>query len=284
LWSEGAQVIEGVVDHGFHLYALLPPHQGKLPVLCLRRIKTDARSLSALVAEDVLSEDMREFLALMLRSGRRVLVAASGGINVNRFMQAIIGEIPARLRVATISDRGLVGARHHGWLTIRRMNDPADAMSLSDVVGLLLRGGLDLLVSHQVSALDATEVLDAFSGASRGALASLWAISPAHALSRLAAFGAQTGASVTPLTTALAHAVDVIVQVSSGINGESMQIRELIAPRVDVDGAIDLQALFQATRAEGDRRTVFSPSIILPQVMQDLRDQGIEVPARLMRL
>ena len=50
LWFEGAQIIEGVVDHGFHMHALLPPHQGRVPVLCLRRIKTDAKSLAALVS------------------------------------------------------------------------------------------------------------------------------------------------------------------------------------------------------------------------------------------
>ncbi|MCA9717714.1 MAG: FHA domain-containing protein, partial [Myxococcales bacterium] len=121
LWFEGAQIIEGVVDHGFHMHALLPPHQGRVPVLCLRRIKTDAKSLAALVSEGVLSDDMREFLLLMLRNSRRVIVSASGGVNLDRFMEALVGEIPTNMRVALVSDGGLLGVQHRGWVHIRRM-------------------------------------------------------------------------------------------------------------------------------------------------------------------
>ncbi len=283
LWFEGAQIIEGVVDHGFHMHALLPPHQAKNPVLCLRRIKTDAKSLAALVSESVLSDDMRDFLLLMLRNSRRVIVSASGGVNLNRFMQALVGEIPINMRVALISDGGLLGRQHRGWIQVRRMPDPADTMSLSSVIGLLLRGGLDLLVSHQVSPADAPDVLDALAGASRGAVVSLWGVSAAHSLSRLAAFGTSAGGGLLPLTTALAQATDVVVQLNTGVNGESMQIREITAPRVEKDGTIDHRVMFSAERDGKDGSTQFKASRKLGQALRELGRNGIEIPPHLLK-
>ncbi|MBL4688678.1 MAG: Flp pilus assembly complex ATPase component TadA, partial [Nannocystaceae bacterium] len=79
---EGTQVLEGKVDEGFWMYALLPPTQVRHPVVNLRRQRTDASNLAALVQEGVLSADMAELLAAAIRGSRRILVSASGGINL----------------------------------------------------------------------------------------------------------------------------------------------------------------------------------------------------------
>jgi Flp pilus assembly CpaF family ATPase len=55
LMGEGTHVLEGTVEHGFYLYALLPPHPGRQIVVALRRMRTDANNLTALVQEGVCS-------------------------------------------------------------------------------------------------------------------------------------------------------------------------------------------------------------------------------------
>ena len=83
---EGSQVLEGKVNDGFSMYALLPPTQVRTPVLNLRRHRTDANNLTSLVQEGVLSPDMAELVSAAIRGCRRILVSASGGTNLDRFM------------------------------------------------------------------------------------------------------------------------------------------------------------------------------------------------------
>ena len=283
LLVEGAQVLEGIVEHGFYLYALLPPHAAKVPILSLRRIRTDANSLAALVQEQVLSADMRELLALMLRECRRVLVCASGGVNLDRFMRALVNEIPDHLRVTCISDTGRLGHGRRGWVQIRRLKDPGDTIDLASVLGVLLRGGMDLLVSQQCGQQDAAALIDAMAGASRGAVVSLWGINTAHALTRLAALGTVAGGALQPLTVSLAHAIDVVVRLNSGVNAEAMQVLEIIEPSVQADGTIEYRPLFTATKA-ADGSTEFKSTLSLSRFLRMMRDQGIDVPQRLLKV
>jgi pilus assembly protein CpaF len=229
---EGAQVLEGKVDDGFSMYALLPPAHVKAPVLNLRRNRTDANNLGSLVAEGVLSAAMRELLVAAIKGCRRILISASGATNLDRFIGAVIGEIPDDLRVACISDAGTMGAARAGWVQLRRIRDPSDALGLSDAIGVVLRGGVDLLVSHRCRHEDAAAVMDAFAGATRGSIVSLWGIDSAHALWRLAGLSTVAAGAISALTVSLARSVDLLVRLSVGVSGEAMQVVEIIEPRV----------------------------------------------------
>jgi pilus assembly protein CpaF len=282
IWSEGTHVLEGIVDHGFFLYALIPPHPARQLVLSLRRMRTDANNLTALVQEGVLSADMRELLVLALKACRRVLVCASGGVNLDRFMRALIGEIPESLRVACISDSGRLGMRK-GWVQVRRLVEQGDKLELQHVLGVLLRGGLDLVISQQCGHADAAAVIDALAGASRGVVVSTWGINTAHALSRLAALGTVSGGAVQGLTLSLAHAIDVVVRLNSGVNLESMQVLEIIEPNTRADGTIEYKSLFSAHKAE-DGTTEFKVHASVGEFLRRLADQGADVPQRLIAL
>lgn len=281
LWVEGSHIIEGIVDHGFYMYVLLPPHPARQFVISLRRMRTDANNLTALVQEGVLSADMRELLVAALKACRRVLVCASGGVNLDRFMRALVGEIPESLRVACISDAGRLGGIRKGWIPVRRLTDANDQLELGHVLGVLLRGGLDLLISQQCSHQDAAAVIDALAGASRGAVVSLWGINTAHALSRLAALGTVSGGAVQGLTLSLAHAIDLVVRLNSGVNTESMQVLEIIEPDTRSDGTIEYRQLFAATKSEDG--TQFSAMPALQGFLRKLAEAGAEVPQRLVR-
>ncbi len=274
---EGAQVLEGKVADGFYMYALLPPTQVRTPVLNLRRTKTDANNLSALVQEGVLSEEIREVLRAAVRGCRRILICASGGVNLDRFMLALAGEVPDDLRVVCISDTGRLGANRRSWIQVRRIADPADGVSLSDSLGVLLRGGVDLLVSQRTRHEDAAAVIDAMSGATAGAVISLWGIDSAHALSRLAALSTVASGAIQALTVALARSVDLLVRVSVGVNNEAMQIIEIVEPRVKEGNQIVHMPIFRAMKvAEGT--TEFLPTGTVPAFINQLLERGISVP------
>ncbi len=282
LLIEGAQVIEGKVADGFFMYGLLPPNAVATPVLSLRRARTDANNLAALVQEGVLSNNMRDVLSAAIKGKRRILVCASGGVNLDRFMGALVGEVPDGMRVACISDTGRLGANRRGWIQVRRIEDRGDTLGLSDALGLLLRGGLDLLVSQRCRHEDAAAVIDAISGATGGAMVSLWGIDSAHALSRLSALSTVASGAITALTVALARSVDLLIRLGVGVNQEPMQVIEMVEPRVKEGDQVVHMPIFSAQKkAEGG--TDFRPSGTVPLFARDLSDAGIAVPVSIFK-
>lgn len=278
---EGAQILEGKVADGFYMYALLPPTAARTPVLSLRRTRTDANTLQALVQEGVLSNDMRELLRASVQGYRRIVVCASGGVNLDRFMSAVMGEIPDGIRVACISDTGRLGSNRRGWISMRRLSDPRDGVSLTNSVGLILRGGLDMLVSQRCRSEDAAAVIDALSGAAAGTVVSLWGIDSAHALSRLAAMSTVASGAIQALTVALARSVDLLVRLGVGVNGEAMQVVEVVEPRVREGNEILHMPLFRAVK--GTDGTNFRPTGTQPQFLRDLNELGLSVPMKIFK-
>ncbi|PRQ02100.1 Oxoglutarate dehydrogenase inhibitor [Enhygromyxa salina] len=274
---EGQQLLEGKVSDGFYMYALLPPTQVQTPVLNLRRTRTDANNLSALVQEGVLSEDMREVLRAAIRGSRRLLISASGGVNLDRFMHALSGEVPDDMRVVCISDTGRLGANKRSWIQVRRVKDPSDTVNLSDSLGILLRGGVDLLVSQRCRHEDAAAVIDAISGATAGAVISVWGIDSAHALSRLAALSTVASGAIQALTVALARSVDLLVRVSVGVNNEAMQVIELVEPRVKEGNQIVHMPIFRAMKGQ-DGASEFRPTGTVPAFISEVAERGVNLP------
>ncbi|HLT40387.1 MAG TPA: hypothetical protein VK034_29110 [Enhygromyxa sp.] len=225
----------------------------------------------------MLSEDMREVLREAIRGARRLLISASGGVNLDRFMVALAGEVPDDMRVVCISDTGRLGANKRSWIQVRRITDPADTVHLSDSLGILLRGGVDLLVSQRCRHEDAAAVIDAISGATAGAVVSLWGIDSAHALSRLAALSTVASGAIQALTVALARSVDLLVRVSVGVNGEAMQVIELVEPRVKEGNQIVHMPIFRAMKAQ-DGATEFRPTGTVPGFIGELAERGINLP------
>ena len=223
---------------------------------------------------------MREVLVAAMKGNRNILICASGGVNLDRFMQGLVGDIPEDKRVACISDTGRLGASHAGWIQVRRIADPSDAVSLSDSLGVLLRGGLDLLVSQRCRHEDAAAVIDAISGATGGVVVSLWGIDSAHALSRLAALSTVASGAITALTVALARSVDLLVRVGRGVNQEAMQVIEVVEPRVREGNEIVHMPIFRAMRA-GDGSTQFHPTGTVPAFVGQVAERGIVLPKRI---
>lgn len=273
---EGSHVLEGKVDHGFTMYSVLPPTPLRSPVIHLRRAHSDANNLDSLVQEGVLSTDMAEYLRASIRGCRRILVCASGATDLDRFMGAMVGEVPDELRVVAISDSGQIGRSRSSWAQVRRVGDPGDALSLSDTLGVILRGGVDLLVSQRTRHEDAAAVMDAFSGATRGAIVSLWGIDSAHGLWRLAGLSTVASGAIQSLTVSLARSVDVLIRLSVGVSGEAMQVVEIIEPRVPGGDEIVHQPIFTAEKS-ADGVTRFVPTGEVPRLVDQLETMGITV-------
>jgi hypothetical protein len=120
-------------------------------------------------------------------------------------------------------------------------------------------------------------VIDAISGATAGAVVSVWGIDSAHALSRLAALSTVASGAIQALTVALARSVDLLVRVSVGANNEAMQIIELVEPRVKEGNQIVHMPIFRAMKGQ-DGATEFRPTGTVPAFISEVAERGINLP------
>src|SRR5690606_31438452 len=125
-----------------------------------------------------------------------------------------------------------------------------------DSLGVLLRGGLDMLVSQRCRHEDAAAVMDALAGATRGAIVSLWGIDSAHALWRMAGLSTVAAGAIGALTVSLARSVDLLIRLNVGVNQEAMQVIELVEPRVKAGDQIVHVPIFAAER-DAEKNTTF---------------------------
>jgi hypothetical protein len=197
-------------------------------------------------------------------------------------MGAVVGEVPDEVRVVCISDTGQLGGSRNGWIQVRRIADPSDTIGLSDALGVVLRGGCDVLVSQRCRHEDAAAVMDSFAGATRGAIVSLWGIDSAHGLWRLAGLSTVASGAIGALTVSLARSVDLLVRLSVGVSGEAMQVIELIEPRVKEGNELMHQPIFKAERGP-DGVTLFKPSGAVPTFVAQLASIGINVDMGIFR-
>ena len=85
------------------------------------------------------------------------------------------------------------------------------------------------------------------------------------------------------LALSLAHAVDIVVRINSGVSQESMQIVEIVEPDTRADSTIEYRPLFIAARTE-DGTTEFKSTPNVAAFLKRLADQGVDVPQRLLNL
>ena len=78
---------------------------------------------------------------------------------------------------------------------------------------------------------------------------------------------------------ALARSVDVLVRLNVGVNGESMQVIELVEPRVKEGNVVEHVSLFRAERGD-DEQTVFKAGGVVPHFLRLLEAQGISLAAK----
>jgi hypothetical protein len=119
--------------------------------------------------------------------------------------------------------------------------------------------------------------MDAFAGATRGAIVSMWGIDSAHVLWRLAGLSTVASGAISALTVSLARSVDLLVRLGVGVSGEAMQVVELVEPRVRENNEIVHQPIFTAIRG-ADGVTDFAPTGETPRFVDEIVAAGVVVP------
>jgi pilus assembly protein CpaF len=193
--DEGSPMVEGQLPDGARLHAVIPPVARPWPYLTIRKFPERLRRVSALIADEVISEQAATFLVGALRAGANVLVAGATGAGKTTLLNALLAELPGRVVVIEETAELKVDEIPLG---VALQGRPANVEGVGEIhLRPLVRAALRMrpqrIVVGEARGGEAFDLLQAMNTGHPGSLATLHANAPRDALERLVTMAAQAG-------------------------------------------------------------------------------------------
>lgn len=264
---------DATLADGHRCHAILPPLAVDGTCLSLRALRPATLDLAALEAQGSLPGGVRTWLEGMLAAPLAVLVTGATGAGKTTLLGALLGALPADLRVLVVEDATELAPTHPH--VVRLQSRPpnvegAGAVPLRDLVRQALRMRPDRLVLGEVRGAEVVDLLVALNTGHEGGLSTVHANSPAELPARLEALGALAGLRRDALHSLVAAAVHAVVHCARGPSGR--QVAQI--------GVVDVV----------DREVVVSPAVVadgpslrpgpgLARLRRLLTARGVAIPS-----
>ncbi|MEE2756109.1 MAG: FHA domain-containing protein [Myxococcota bacterium] len=215
---------QGYLSDGSRLHYVSSSAGG--PYVTIDRPNRSQVDLEQLTGQSILSANMAAYLSTAVRLGRVVVVSSNELDARFEFVSALLAEVDASTRVASIDSGG----------RLAKPNEQSVQLTASSGSGLrqalLMRP--DYLVVADIACSSPSDALSAMGSTTRGGVLGVSADSPEDALSRIVKqSAARSNQSEERLTELVKNRIDIIVQLHSFGDG-SHRVTQVM----DVDGEI----------------------------------------------
>ena len=226
--------VDAVLPDGTRLHAVLPPLVPSTAI-SLRVLARRKHSLASLVAGGAVPGEVADLLAQLVRARVALVVTGGTGSGKTTLLGALLAEVPAAERLVVIEDAPPAAERlvviedapelvvahpHVVRLVTRGANvEGSGAVGLRELVREALRMRPDRLVVGEFRGAEVVELLVALNTGHEGGAATLHANSAADVPARFAALGALAGLPAPAVTSLVASALRVVVQLRRGAGG-----------------------------------------------------------------
>jgi pilus assembly protein CpaF len=269
-------IIDKLLPEGLRVLVVLGPHAVRGPCAVITKPRRSGPSLEAFTSSGLLSEAVAETLRFALRARRNILVTGPNPELILQILAALGRAAPEGERVIAVSERAPFElAREEAVL----LQAQPPELSLRRAVQGALQMVADRLI---VSDLRGGEIFDLISAMPRGReaiLVGMQAPSRLSALQRMESLVLASGELPAALGRELvATAVPLVLEVAMAPTGR---------PRLEKSGKqFALTPLFSWKREGGSNQTGVGrivPSGTVPSFCDELKKQGVSVPASLFR-
>ena len=240
--DRASPVVDARLADGSRVNAVLPPLAVDGPCLTVRRFGGGAFGLDSFCPPPV-----AELLRWTVAAGWNVVVSGPTSSGKTTLLAALVGCVPPGQRVVTVEDAAelRLPCDHVVRLEARPPNaEGAGEVTVRDLVRNALRMRPDRIVVGEVRGAEAFDMAQAMNTGHDGSLSTCHANGPADALRRLETLAllAGVGLPAAALREQLVAAVDAVVHVSRGPNGQRVvtevaEVEPLAAAGRDVSGA-----------------------------------------------
>jgi pilus assembly protein CpaF len=273
---------------GSRVNATLPPVTVDGPTISIRRFGRRRLRRDDLLGLGTLSPDILEFLVFAVRARRNILISGGTGAGKSTLLGALAEGIPDTERIVTIEDTAeLILDQEH---VVRMETRPANIegrgrIVARDLVTNALRMRPDRIIVGEVRGGEALDMLQAMNTGHDGGMCTIHANSSRDALSRLETMVLMAGTELPSraVREQIVAAIHLLVQVRRYDDG--VRRIESIAEITGLEGLTPLmQELFTFQRRGRQGRKIvghFSATGVVPRMVEELRETGIQIPATL---
>lgn len=260
------------------------------PLVTISRSSTRNATLDELVAENMLSKNMSEFLELCMRARRNVCICGGPGAQIGTLMSAMASTIDDEERIVVVEQvaRLKLPQPHVVTLEPRPLKGGPSAATVRDLVGNALRMRPNRVLVHEVTSGEAHDLFVAMGGRQDGTLFTTYAATTRDCLDRLETLISMAGLDVQSrvVREQIASSLDVIITITRFADGSSRvtQISEVTGVEVDL---VTTQDLFTFKREgfddSGAVQGRFQATGTPPRFYEELQRRGDNVNLKIFR-
>ena len=222
--DEASPLCDARLPDGSRVNVVIPPLALSGPCLTIRRFRRHGFSLSDLVENGTLSEELSSFLARCVRARASILVSGGTGSGKTTTLGALSGALPDGERIVTIEDAAELRLRqpHVVRLEARPPNlEGRGEVTIRQLVRNALRMRPDRIVVGEVRGSEALDMLMALNTGHDGSLTTVHANSPPDALRRVETLALMAGVGLphAAVREQLASALQLVVHQARAPDG-----------------------------------------------------------------
>jgi pilus assembly protein CpaF len=271
---------------GSRVNATLPPVTLDWPTISIRRFGRHRLRRDDLLANGTVSPEILEFLLLAIRARRNLLISGGTGAGKSTLLGALAEAIPDTERIITIEDTAelILDQEHVVRMETRPPNiEGRGRIAARDLVINALRMRPDRIIVGEVRGGEALDMLQAMNTGHDGGLCTIHANSPRDALSRLETMVLMAGTELPSraVREQIVSAIHFVVHIRRFDDG--VRRIESVAEITGLEGVTPLmQDIFTFQRRGRQGRRIaghFTATGVVPRLVDELREQGVQVPA-----
>ena len=237
--DESSPMVDARLEDGSRVNAIIPPLALDGAALSIRRFGAKSLSHEDLVRFGALSEEMMNYLQLVVAAKCNVLISGGTGAGKTTLLNALSNFIPHTERIITLEDSAELRLQqpHVVRLESRPPNiEGRGEVSIGDLMKNALRMRPDRIVVGEVRGGEALDMLQAMNTGHEGSMGTLHANSPADALQRLTTMITMAGVKLDgdALKQIIARSLHVIIQANRLPDGQRKLLS--ITEVLDFDG------------------------------------------------
>jgi pilus assembly protein CpaF len=286
--DQASPMVDVRLPDGSRVNATLPPVSLDGPTISIRRFGRQRLRRADLLRLGMLTADMLKFMEHVVRARKNVLISGGTGAGKSTMLGALAEAIPDSERIVTIEDTAelILDQEHVVRLETRPPNvEGRGLITARDLVINSLRMRPDRIIVGECRGAEALDMLQAMNTGHDGGLTTVHANSPRDALNRLETMVLMAGIELPSraIREQIVSALHLIVHTRRFDDG--VRRVESIAEITGMEsGTPLLQDIFRFQQTGRSGRKVvggFQPTGVVPHVVHELRDRGLEVPLEL---
>ena len=230
--NESSPIVDARLKDGSRVNVVLSPISLDGSTMTIRKFPKEALTMERLIEMESLSEEVAEFMQLLVLSGYNIIISGGTGSGKTTFLNALSNYIPKEERIITIEDSAELQLRNVSNLVrleVRNANvEGQNAISMKDLIKSSLRMRPDRIIVGEVRGEEALDMLQAMNTGHDGSISSAHANSAKDMLSRMETMVLMgVDMPIASLRRQIASAVDIVVHLGR-LRDHSRRVLEIV--------------------------------------------------------